>query len=65
MKTVKGKIKNGKINLDFEGFTGKACDIEEEKLLSNLKETEVEDRENKPEYYEEENEFNTEIEGGW
>ena len=64
MKTIKGKIRNGKINMNFEGFVGKNCDIEEEKLLSDLK-VNIEERENKPEYYEEEKEFNTETEGGW
>lgn len=52
MKTVKIKIKNQKVNVNFEGFNGKSCDLEEEKIFGTLRKETVE-RENKPEYYEE------------
>jgi len=29
MKTIKVEIKAGKVNLDFDGFVGKACSDEE------------------------------------
>ena len=62
MKTIKGKIKNEKIKLDFDGFLGKECDKEENKILNGIKNKMV-DKELKPEYYEEIN--NVQTEGEW
>lgn len=32
MRSIRAVIKNGKINLDFEGFAGDACSAEEDKI---------------------------------
>lgn len=47
--------KDGEVVFDFEGFRGKVCDVEAEKIIEGLKKLgvniEMKDRQNKPEYY--------------
>lgn len=42
MKMVKARVKNGKIEIDFEGFPDKTCDIEELMMRSILEKMGVE-----------------------
>ena len=58
MRKITIKIKNGKVFTDLEGFEGKSCDIFakniEKKLEKENIEINIEDKEYKPEYYNEE-----------
>lgn len=51
-------VRGGKVNIDFDGFRGRECDIEHDRLREALQRRgvreEEEEREYKEEYYQEE-----------